>query len=122
MIEYIHNNMELSLRDMKIFQMKAEIENRKKILCSKRKQLIQSKKENKLLENVFEDYEKYNKHFIIENEKKIKSLQLLHGYIDRITYDLKLTDTKLKESQIDQRDIMKEINILKNEIDDLVEG
>jgi hypothetical protein len=114
--------MELALRDMKIFQMKAEIENRKKILCSKRKQLIQSKKENKLLENVFEDYEKYNKHFIIENEKKIKSLQLLHGYIDRITYDLKLTDTKLKESQIDQRDIMKEINILKNEIDDLVEG
>lgn len=122
MIEYIHNNMELALRDMKIFQMKAEIENRKKILCSKRKQLMQSKKENKLLENVFEDYEKYNKHFIIENEKKIKSLQLLHGYIDRITYDLKLTDNKLKESQIDQRDIMKEINILKNEIDDLVEG
>ena len=91
------------------------------MLCSKRKQLIQTKKENKFLVDVFEDYEKYNKHFISENEKKIKSLQLLHEYIDRITYDLKLTDNKLKESQIDQRDIMKEINILKSEIDDLLE-
>lgn len=113
--------MELALRDMKIFQMKAEIENRKKMLCSKRKQLLQTKRENKFLVDVFEDYEKYNKQIVHENERKIKFFEQLHDYIDRITYDLKLTDNKLKESQMEQRDIMKEINILKSEIDDLID-
>ena len=113
--------MELALRDKKIFQMKAELENRKRLLCSKRKQLMHNKRENSLLENVLEDYEKYNKRFINENEKKIVFLQMLHSYIDRITHDLELTDNKLQESKNEQRDILKEITFLKNEIDNLVE-
>jgi hypothetical protein len=112
--------MELAIRDRKIFQMKAELNNRKRLLCAKRKQLMMNTKENILLEDVLEDYEKYNKHFINENEKKIIFLQMLHGYIEKITKELKLTDNKLKESKNDQRDIMKEMTFLKNEIDDLV--
>jgi hypothetical protein len=112
--------MELALRDKKIFQMKAELENRKRLLCAKRHQLIQNKKENSLLGSVLDDYEKYNKHVIDENEKKTIFLQMLYSYIERISHDLKLTDSKLKESKDEQRDIMKEISFLKDEIDDLV--
>tara|TARA_B110000858_G_C17732815_1_gene441002 strand:+ start:30 stop:410 length:381 start_codon:yes stop_codon:yes gene_type:complete len=113
--------MDLALRDKKIFQMKAELENRKRLLCMKRKQLVQNKRENKLLENVLGDYETYNKRFINNHERKIVFLQQLHSYLERITHDLKLTDTKLQESKNEQRDIMKEITFLKNEIDNLVE-
>ena len=112
--------MELALRDKKIFQMKSELENRKRLLCAKRHQLIQNKKENSLLGSVLDDYEKYNKHVIDENEKKTIFLQMLYSYIERISHDLKLTDSKLKESKDEQRDIMKEISFLKGEIDDLV--
>ena len=35
--------MELALRDKKIFQMNAELENRKKLLCLKRRQLMHNK-------------------------------------------------------------------------------
>ena len=114
--------MELALRDKKIFQMKAELENRKKILCAKRQQLIQNKKENSLLGSVLEDYERYNKHVIQEQEKKTAFLHMLHSYIEKISHDLNLTDSKLKESKDEQRDIMKEISYLRDEIDDLVKS
>jgi len=114
--------MEIALRDMKIYQMRAEIENRKRILCKKRKQLIQNKKNNALLEDVLEDYSIYNNHIISEKKKKIMFLEKLHSYIGKITTDLKLADEKLKESNDEQKNILKEINILKNEMDNLIES
>lgn len=114
--------MEIALRDMKIHQMKAELENRKRMLCKKRKQLIQNKKNNALLEDVLQDYRNYNKHIVNEKRKKIMFLEKLHSYIGEITNDLELADEKLKESNNEQKDILKEITILKNEMDNLIES
>jgi hypothetical protein len=47
---------------------------------------------------------------------------MLNGYIDNINSDLTLTNNKLKDSKQDQREIMKEITYLKNELDDLVKS
>lgn len=113
--------MQLAIRDHKILQMKAELENRKKILCVKRHQLKNNAKENDLLKFVLTDYEKYNTHIISQKEKQIMFLERLNDYIDNINIDLKLTDHKLKESKQEQREILKEITYLKDEIDNLVE-
>ncbi len=113
--------MQLAIRDHKILQMKAELENRKKILCVKRQQLKNNVKENDLLKFVLTDYEKYNTHIISQKKKQIMFLERLNDYIDNINIDLKLTDNKLKESKQEQREILREINYLKNEIDNLVE-
>lgn len=113
--------MQLAIRDHKILQMKAELENRKKILCVKRHQLKNNAKENNLLKFVLTDYEKYNTHIISQKEKQIMFLERLNDYIDNINIDLKLTDNKLKESKQEQREILKEITYLKDEIDNLVE-
>ena len=113
--------MNLAIRDHKIFQMKAELENRKKLLCAKRKQLADSERENTFLKGVADDYDTYNKHIISQKEQQILFLKMLNQYIDNITNDLQLTDTKLKESKHEQREITKEITYLKNELDDLVE-
>jgi len=112
--------MNLAIRDHKIFQMKAELENRKKMLCAKRKQLADSERENTFLKGVADDYDTYNKHVISQKEQQILFLKMLNQYIDNITNDLQLTDTKLKESKHEQREITKEITYLKNELDDLV--
>lgn len=113
--------MNLAIRDHKIFQMKAELENRKKMLCAKRKLLADSERENTFLKGVADDYDTYNKHIISQKEQQILFLKMLNQYIDNITNDLQLTDTKLKESKHEQREITKEITYLKNELDDLVE-
>jgi len=113
--------MNLAIRDHKIYQMKAELENRKKMLCAKRKQLADSERENTFLKGVADDYDTYNKHIISQKEQQILFLKMLNQYIDNITNDLQLTDTKLKESKHEQREITKEMTYLKNELDDLVE-
>ena len=111
--------MELAIRDHKIFQIKAELENRKKMLCAKRQMLRTTVNENEFLRGVMDDYEQYNRHIANQKEKQIKFLQGINQYIDNITIDLHLTDSKLKESKREQREIIKEIAIIKRELDDL---
>jgi hypothetical protein len=114
--------MFLAKRDQKIYQLKEELENRKKMLCLKRNQLKNNLKENIFLQEVVEDYDSYNKSIVNEKEKQIVFLKLLHSYIDNISDELNLTDQKLKESKQEQRDILKEISFLKDDIDNLVEN
>ena len=114
--------MFLAKRDQKIYQLKEELENRKKMLCLKRNQLKNNLKENIFLQEVVEDYDSYNKSIVNEKEKQIVFLKMLHSYIDNISDELNLTDQKLKESKQEQRDILKEISFLKDDIDNLVEN
>jgi DNA repair exonuclease SbcCD ATPase subunit len=114
--------MYLAKRDQKIYQLKEELENRKKMLCLKRNQLKNNLKENIFLREVVEDYDSYNKSIVNEKEKQIAFLKMLHSYIDNISDELNLTDQKLKHSKQEQREILKEISFLKDEIDDLVEN
>ena len=112
--------MDLATRDHKIIQLKAELENRKKLLCMKRRQLKTNVRENHFLKDVVDDYDTYNKHIISQKEKQVVFLQMLNQYIDNINQDLSLTNNQLQNSKHDQREILKEITYLKNEIDDLV--
>ena len=114
--------MYLAKRDQKIYQLKEELENRKKMLCLKRNQLKNNLKENIFLREVVEDYDSYNKSIVNEKEKQIAFLKMLHSYIDNISDELNLTDQKLKHSKQEQREILKEISFIKDEIDDLVEN
>ena len=112
--------MNLAIRDHKIFQMKAELENRKRMLCAKRHQLKESTNENELLKEVMKDYDQYNRHLILQKEKQLVFFRQLNLYIDSVTKELKVTDHKLKETKYEQREIIKEIQLLKRELDDLV--
>ena len=114
--------MFLDKRDQKIYQLKEELENRKKMLCLKRNQLKNNVKENIFLQEVVEDYDSYNKSIVNQKEKQIVFLKMIHSYIDNINNELKLTDQKLNQSKQEQRDILKEISFLKDDIDDLVEN
>lgn len=112
--------MNLAIRDHKIIQLKAELENRKKMLCIKRHQLKNNMKENSLLKEVADDYNNYNNHIISQKKKQIVFFQMLNEYINNINGDLMITTNKLKNSQQDQREILREISVLKNELDELV--
>jgi septal ring factor EnvC (AmiA/AmiB activator) len=114
--------MELAIRDHKIFQIKAEIENRKKLLCAKRQMLRKTVKENEFLNDILNDYEQYNKHIISQKEKQIVFLERLNQYIINITTDLQMTDNRLRDSNREQREITKEISMIKRELDDLVKN
>lgn len=86
----------------------------------KRRQLKTNVRENHFLKDVVDDYDTYNKHIISQKEKQVVFLQMLNQYIDNINQDLSLTNNQLQNSKHEQREILKEITYLKNEIDDLV--
>jgi hypothetical protein len=113
--------MNLATRDHKIFQMKAEIENRKKLLCAKRREIAKNIKENTFLKDVADDYNRYNAHIISQQKQQIEAFELLNRYITNITDELELADNKLKDSRLEQREIMRVIEHLKSELDNLVE-
>ena len=113
--------MDLAIRDHMIYQMKAELENRKKMLCMKIRELKETVRENGLLNQVLADYNKYNQHIIKKKQEQIDFLYILHEYIDKISLDIHTTSNILKESKMEQREILKEINTLRHEIDDLIE-
>jgi len=112
--------MNLAERDQKIFQMKAELENRKKILGGKRKELKQSLRENELLNQVLADYNKENINIVNQKNEQIEFLKLLHEYIGNVSHqNIDTSPRLLKESKTDQREIIKEINHLKHELTEL---
>ena len=113
--------MNIALRDHKIYQMKAELENRKKILCVKRKTLEKNLRENGFLKDILDDYNKYNSYIIRQKEEQVMHLHMLNQYIENITKDLQLTDSQLKNSKQEQREIMREISKLKSEMNELIE-
>ena len=113
--------MELANRDHMIFQMKAELENRKKILCTKRRELKQTVRENGLLNQVLADYSKYNQHIVNQKNEQIDFLNMLHEYIGKVSRDIHTTSNIMKDSKTEQREILKEINILKHEVDELID-
>jgi len=113
--------MDLAIRDHVIFQMKSELENRKRILCEKRKQLKHITNENSMLSEVLADYDKYNKHIVKQKQDQMIFLHMLHEYIANITTDMNITGSQLNESRMEQREILSEISNLKSELDMLIE-
>ena len=112
--------MNLAERDQKIFQMKAELKNRKKMLGGKIKELKQSLRENELLNQVLADYNNHNHDIIAQKHKQIEYLNSLHEYIGNVSHqNIDTSPRLLKESKTDQREIIKEINHLKHELTEL---
>ena len=111
--------MFLAIRDKQICQFKEEIENRKKILCMKRKNLEKNVNENKFLNMILEDYKKYNRKMLNEKIKKMEFLEKINKYIEELKGDLKTTQKMMELSNYEQKEIVKEIKSLKNEIEDL---
>jgi hypothetical protein len=113
--------MFLAIRDKQICQFKAEIENRKRMLCKKRKNLERNVKENMYLKMVLSDYNNYNNKMLEEKRKKIKFLQNINSYINNLNSDLNTTQKMIDLSNKEQNEILREIQNLRNEIEEIIE-
>lgn len=56
-----------------------------------------------------------------QKERQIEQLNILNTYISSISKELTLTDEKMNQSKIDQEDILKEINKLREDIIEMTE-
>lgn len=112
--------MELALRDQQIYRMQCELKNRKKILCTKGKELHKHVSENNYLRDIVDDYKKYNHYIIEEKKKKIKALHDINDYVNKINAGLHMTDNALDQSKQEQRRLLHEIDNIKNDLDEII--
>ena len=118
------NNKEICLarKDERFLQLNELIELKKNMLLKKNCKIKKISKQNIFLEQIKEDYSKFN-HYIIQQKKdQIKALELLNNYIDELTISGNLSKQNLADSKHEQRKIMKELNLIKLNLDSIIEN
>lgn len=115
--------MDLSLadRDLHLFQIEKEIIRKKKMLIQKKKELDKKNKLNQYLDNVKSDYAKYHDYIIHEKQQQYNALLLLKEYMNDLMKTEHLVDDNLRSAKHDQKDIIREIDRVKNELDELIQ-
>ncbi len=112
--------MELAQRDIHILQIEEAIKGKRGLLVKKKKDLDKKMNLNEYLENVRDDYNKYYNYILQEKQQQYNSMLLLRDYLTDIMETDKLVDEQLRTAKHDQKDIVGEIDKLKQELDELI--
>lgn len=112
--------LELAERDLHLQQIEQEIRNKKKLLVKKKKELDKKHSLNQYLENVKNDYSTYYNYIINEKKQQYNALLLLKEYMGDLVKTEHLVDEQKRTAKHDQRDIIKEIDKVKTELDELI--
>lgn len=112
--------MELAKKDMQISDIEKLIHDRKQMLFDKYKELQKTANENEYLKDVKQEYEDYFSLVQKEKREQLDALNNVYKHLDEIIKTSKLTDSFLENSKIEQQEIMKQINILENELNEII--
>ena len=114
-------NIPLAERDLHLLQIEKEIKHKKSMLVKKKKELDKKYKLNHYLSDVKDDYNKYYDYIVGEKKKEYNALLLLKEYMGDLITTEKLVDEQLRTAKHDQKDIIREIDKVKAELDELIE-
>ena len=114
-------SLPLAERDLYLIQIEYEIKNKKRLLVKKKKELDKKQKLNHYLNDVHNDYTKYYDYIVGEKQKQYDSLMLLKEYMSDIIKTEHLVDEQLRTAKHGQKDILREIDNVKAELDEFVQ-
>jgi hypothetical protein len=114
--------MNVADRDNYLDQIEQQIKMKRQLLLEKRKYLEENVKENHFLENVRNDYKKYNDFILKQKQDQIKSMQFLNQYIDDLMVSGKLTEHDIVNSKKEKQEIMSELDKIKKDLDGLMKN
>jgi hypothetical protein len=97
------------------------IDAKRKLLIDKQKKLRFISKQNRFLEVVKNDYEKYHNYIYEQKRDQIRALQVLDEYINDLTISGKLTKHNIEDAKEEQYKILKELQSIKGSLDDLID-
>ena len=114
-------SLSLAQRDIYILKIQEEIENKRRLLIKKKKELSNKNNENEYLIEVRAEYSKYYDYIIKEKEEQYKALILLQQYVNDLIETEEMVDSQLHNAKDDQKKIIKEISKIKRELNELME-
>jgi len=120
MMEIMTINRPLELTDNEFLQLQLVIEAKRNMLLKKQKKIQRISKENTFLEQVKDDYLKYNNYIIKQKEEQVKALDLLNNYIKDLTNSGELSENNIKDAKHEQNKIKKELKTIQLGLDKLM--
>ena len=110
----------LGERDLYLLQIETEINNKKKLLLKKKRDLDKKQQLNHFLNGVTQDYQKYYNYILNEKQQQYKMLMILKEYLNDLIKTEHLIDEHRRTAKHDQKHIIREIDKVKVELDDLI--
>jgi hypothetical protein len=96
------------------------IEAKRDMLINKQKKLRFISKQNRFLEAVKTDYEKFYGYIAQQKSDQIRALQILDDYIKDLTLSGKLTKHNIEDAKEEQIKILREVNLIKASLDKII--
>lgn len=118
----IQMNLPIYEQDDQLLQIEYLINSKREYLINKQKQLKKVAKYNEFLNDIKEDYDKYNSYIVQQNNDQIRSLELLNQYIDDLTLSGNLSKHNLKDAKHEQKKILKEISSIRKGLDEIIQN
>jgi len=101
-------------------QLQYVIEAKRNMLLKKQKKIQVIVKQNAFLENIKNDYLKYNNYIVKQKQDQIVALQLLNNYIEDLSKSGQLSKHNIRDAKIEQKNIIKELNSIKTGLDKIM--
>jgi len=115
--------IELSLpqQDSYLVEIERQIAAKRQFLLQRRQQLQEASKENRFLNAVKEDYQKYHQYILKQKEDQIRAMQTLDQYLNDLMVTGNLTEQDMAKTKHDQHEILHEIGKIKKGLDELIQ-
>jgi hypothetical protein len=110
----------LADRDNYLTQIENQIQSKRNLLLEKRKTLESVVGENRFLEGVKNDYQKYHNYIIKQNQDQMRAMNILNQYLGDIMVSGKLTEKDINNTRQEQNDIIKEMDKIKSSLDEII--
>jgi hypothetical protein len=98
-------------------QLQYIIQAKRNMLLKKQKRIQKIAKQNAFLENIKNDYLKYNNYIVKQKQDQITALSLLNTYIDDLSKSGELSQHNIRDAKIEQNKIVKELKAIKHGLD-----
>jgi hypothetical protein len=116
----IYNNVNINDQEDEYFQLQNVIESKRNMLLKKQKKLQKISTQNSFLENIKNDYLKYNNYIVKQKQDQITALNLLNNYIEDLNRSGQLSENNIQDAKTEQNKIVKELNSIKHGLDKIM--
>ena len=112
--------MSLAERDKHIVRIEEQIEAKRRLLLEKQKKMNVLAKQNSFLTGVRNDYNKYYQHILKQKEDQLRAMNSLHKYLSDLSNSTDMTVNNIKDATIEQDKVLREMQKIKQDLDELV--
>lgn len=108
-------------RDERFMQIQEAIQSKREFLNDNQKRLRVISKQNRFLDGVKNDYQKYHSYIRKQKNEQIEALKLLDTYIQDLTTSGKLSALNMEDAKVEQSNILRELDNIKRDLDSMVD-